>query len=775
MRWTWIALATLICTLHAKPAVDMFTCLESEKVTEECAPSCVTPAVPLRGPTIPACCITPYWEFDGEALDFRKGGGGLLFMPVWQCPDKLIFFQAHGGFYRDHLYNGSIGFGLRQKLFPYVGLGINAFFDMAHSDKNRSYLQGGAGAELFGPFWIARINGYVPTLKSEFLNLEPIVSGNQIAIGGLREKSYGGLDMEVGASCPTVYGELWGFAGFYWFDACHAKAIVGPRLRTEWRVFDLACCYGTQLTIGGSWSYDHLHRGQGQLLLRIRVPFGNGCKRDTCSTKSRFCRQMGDPIRRENSIWVERNVSVARRNEGGQQLATIWFGAATDGGAGTQRDPASIAQINELSGPNDIIFLLPYNGPIRGPTLELKPNQRLASFGEGSQIQLDLPNRESITIYRTEGLARIRATLLPSSDGVAVHAAPDSQVQSIGIEGGRIGILADLGGSISIQDSVFNHQSHAAVVATDGDSFKMSGNSINRGSNGVRLRGYSTVDVANNLFSHISGNALWFEDSPHTGSIHVEKNRFQNSSNSVHTSGRAPGHIAFLNNTINASGGLSYASTSKQYTPTLFIDSNTFEGIPLGLTAASIQGNPVHLTLTNNHISNSTDAYAGFLLATGSDHAIIADNTLSDLGRHAIAIRNELTLPSQSLKLLIDGNTIANIGQSALYYTDSRLTAGRAHLTLRNNTISHTGVTKSGAPAVDIQTTEHGKDRISLSLINNRADSPTALNIHAAPGPIIDLYPSNDPELIRTTHNDFDGTVEIDGHVGQLANPPPAP
>jgi Right handed beta helix region/Inverse autotransporter, beta-domain len=737
--------------------------------SQPCAESCPEPCSPCEPCGLSECVVTPYWEFDGKFFDFRRGGGGLFFTPAWQCGDKLLFFQGHGGYYRDFLYSGSLGLGFREQLFPYVGLGLNVFFDANRSDKRKTYLQGGVGAELFGPWWLARINGYIPTLKSSFLNLQPLVFGNEIAIGGLQEKSYGGVDMEAGIACPTVHGELWGFAGMYYFDACHVKPIVGPRLRAEWRLYDFGCCPGTQVTIGGQFSYDHLHRAEAELLIRVRVPFGIGHRKEKCATHSRFCRRMADPVYRQSNIWVERGIARARASEGGRPLATIWFVSAGAGGKGSQDKPASVAQVNAVSEPGDIIFLLPYNGPIRGPTLELKADQRLLSFGAASEVGILLPFQESVVIHRQRGLPGIHSTLLPHGEIVGVHAAPDVDIQGIRVDGGSIGILADQGGAISIRDVILSNQSKEALVARDGDIFEMSDSYVHSGPQGVRVSNYLVSDISGNQFSQLSGNALWFEKSRLASSVHVADNDFSMVGNSVHISGPAPARLAFENNRLFASGGLSYASRGGP-TPSLLVDGNRFKEIPHGLTAASIQGDPVHLTLINNTIVGSPDAHAGFLVSTETNRTLIRDNFIDGIGGHAIDIRNELTEPSQNITLLVEGNTILNTGGSAFCYIDSRLAAGHAHLTLIRNQISDTG-----APAIDIDTMDGAKDRVGVTLLDNQIAAHTGLHVHAANGPIIDLWPSNDPSEISNIHNAVDGKIELEGVVGQLAQSVPRP
>ncbi len=380
--------------------------------------------------------VEPFIELDGRFYDFRKGGGVSVWWPFYSGDDSLFFSQVHSGYYRKRLVALSYGVGYRRLQSCKWGWGVNAFADYSHSQTDINYYQGGVGVEAFGPCWIVRANGYIPRLRQHVIERRGEVVGTSVVTASLFENSYGGFDIEAGYSRPMCHGEVWLYAGYYYFDTNHFKAIQGPKVRGEYRLFDPMGLCGLEFAISGQWEYDRLHKNEGALILQLRVPFSYR-KRYCRSTVRGICRRFGDMVRRENSIYVERE-----RCRDNCPLAGILFAsgfgagpmglAATDypTASGAQHDPTSLEDALARSGDGDIIFLL--SGPERGELvapIKLKYGQQLVGFGDAASQVISLADGMIVSVNKFD-LDGTRGTVqLP--EGASIELASGCVVKGI--------------------------------------------------------------------------------------------------------------------------------------------------------------------------------------------------------------------------------------------------------------------------------------------------------------------------------------------------------
>jgi Inverse autotransporter, beta-domain len=258
-----------------------------------------------------------YWDtvidVEGKVGNYRRGVDIVVWTALCQGGSDLLFVQGGGGYWRDHLYDGNVGLGYRAKFNDRLAWGVNAFVDITAAEHGETYWQGGLGGELMGNCWLVRANGYLPTndrtIIDEWTVADPYLRGIQIQSTDthctFQEQAYRGFDIEAGAGFDLFCGQLWGFGTFFYFDANRVRELYGPRARLEYRLYDLSF-FGRPIDvmIGGEYEWNQLHGHTGSATAWIRFPFGGDESQRCCSNG--LCKQMGDPVIRERSIWIDR-------------------------------------------------------------------------------------------------------------------------------------------------------------------------------------------------------------------------------------------------------------------------------------------------------------------------------------------------------------------------------------------------------------------------------------------------------------------------------------
>jgi len=331
-------------------------------------------------------------------------------------------------------------------------VGGNAFFDAA-GRSNKDYWQWGVGLEALGRCWSFRANGYFPGSNlQDIRSLEGGFNNREI------RQAYTGFDLEAGAGFQLWRGQAWGYATYYYFTGRHVRDIQGPRLRLEYKL-DNPLINGAEVAFAGEWDYNHRHGSTVAGFASVRIPLSRCPERLSSSCCDSLCRQMGDRVRREYSIWVDTETFRF------DSLFIFVQNSAPDGASGTQTDPKNINEaVMMLSDPNGVLFMLEDGGNLlmseindgTGGTITLESNQQIVGFGgntsttvsftNGSALQVDALGSGNRPILVDDGTNPI-VTSLSSSDFT---------LQGIELQGNGSPLFVDMtaGGSGRFSDIV---------------------------------------------------------------------------------------------------------------------------------------------------------------------------------------------------------------------------------------------------------------------------------------------------------------------------------
>jgi hypothetical protein len=312
--------------------------------------------VPLDPPEAYAAPVEPYFPLEGQfvsgapiwpgyiAAAYQPGTdrilyNGDLFLPLWQDGHNLWFFDLRGQVDDDDAHEINAGTGIRTIAWPGWILGIYGFYDHLESANGNDFHQGTIGVEAMDVFWDLRFNVYFPESSGKAIAAPPVarISNGTIVVDGGIERAYWGLDVETGALLwawgPNAQHELRGFLGFYHFDhsAPGFDSITGPRVRLEWRIFDLPY-FGpnSRLTLGATAQADDERDGQLFGFIGLRIPLDGWAHHRP--PLSQLHRRMLDPIVRDVDVVsnVTRQTEAAVNADTGRPLNNMHILDASD-------------------------------------------------------------------------------------------------------------------------------------------------------------------------------------------------------------------------------------------------------------------------------------------------------------------------------------------------------------------------------------------------------------------------------------------------------------
>ncbi len=551
----------------------------------------------------------PHLDFDAMVGQYRSSGGATIFFPFGQLGGNLFFTQGTLGRFESN-WVGDIGVGYRQQKGANFGWGINGFFDYAYSDvSNLNWFGGGAGLELFGDFWEARINGYgtsqgdrvyrraISTRSTQtVIDNRPVVTA-ELTDTRFIEVGRWGIDGEVGAGLCLGPGSAWAYVGYFRFAGKGVAILQGPRARAEYKL-PIQMSWGTpEVWLGVRWERDEVHKSQLAGTVHVQIPIYGLRLRRRCPNLCTF-KRMGDSVRRQNGPIIEqvRQVRVAGRTTG------LWFIQQGATGIGTQLDPTSLTNANANSLPGDFIFPLgpqPINiNTELAAAYSLKPSQTLVSFGNGTQVTLDI-NGAPFVVSDITGSGR--GTLLQPNaalNGIVVN--DYNLLQGIGENGGFVGITGTGRTNVRLTDIRMTEQGGAFVTAPM--SF-------------TNMIGNLTIDQSVLEFTSPNGIIL------------------------TKAGGPAVAHQV-TNNTLTSTGGGSGG------------------GIVSGLSNATV----VSSTISGNTLTNfATSGIALIHAGTGGQFTHLVTNNqvnMTGAGGPAIALTSNATLIGARIAFRLSGNTI---------------------------------------------------------------------------------------------------------------------
>lgn len=264
----------------------------------------------------------PYVSVGGRPSDEDVRLHTDMFIPLLFDESSLLFLDVRGQFADVGGGEGNCGLAFRH-LFDHEWIfGIYGFYDLKQSANANWFHQGAIGAELLSPCFDLRTNLYIPEGGSQqAVAPTAVISNGNLVVQNNEERAYHGFDAEVGMllwnNSKWLDSEIRGFAGGYYFDtdSINARSVSGPRLRLEWRSYDLPWMgLDSRLTLGAQFQHDAVRGGQSAGILSVRLPFGSdrGRSRKMCCMQ----RRMTDVIVRDIDI-----VTRATPKPGGQEAA----------------------------------------------------------------------------------------------------------------------------------------------------------------------------------------------------------------------------------------------------------------------------------------------------------------------------------------------------------------------------------------------------------------------------------------------------------------------
>ncbi|MGE3954066.1 MAG: inverse autotransporter beta domain-containing protein [Parachlamydiales bacterium] len=527
---------------EAIAAVECLVCGEEAtvEVASEALP--VQPTRPLSGCCVPTCCPCacgcwgPDLYLGGRAGNWRRGAGAEGFLPLSQNGCSLFFIQGGTGWFHD-LYTGNIGAGYRWLTGYNTAFGVNIFYD-ASGRSGKIYSQIGGGLEILGCWWLARANYYQPIR----LRTKRLIDVTQAGIQLFERQAYPGFDAEIGKGIPFCAGELWAFAGYFYYRAHQVDPLHGPRIRGEYRLQSLPFCINGELILGAEVEHDRLHKTTGSASLELRL-FLDRCRPRECC-RSPICRLMGRRVERERMIRVE--TAPLMMVGPGPAEGIIFFNNTIDG-VGTQTNPALLPNAIAMSGPGDVLFGLQDTGnvPVMTP-IPLQPEQQLLGFSNAARI-VELSNGMTIVVSDLTGAGQVVLDIAPGMDGVTT--TTDNYICGVTLQGGDRGVVMDsasadvevddvnfrdlttavvntLGGALTVRNSTFL-QAGAITVSGMTDDLLVTNNQWPFGflpnPGGVSITdpvGTTTATITDNLMPEAS--VALFSDTG--GTVNIERN-----------------------------------------------------------------------------------------------------------------------------------------------------------------------------------------------------------------------------------------------------------
>ncbi|MBS0621416.1 MAG: inverse autotransporter beta domain-containing protein [Verrucomicrobia bacterium] len=594
--------------------------------------------IPLAA-TMTSAQTTWVSEVEVQALlrKHRGGFGGIAFNPLLQDRRSLSFYQAEFGWFQDQ-YDFSLGFGYRQRPTRSFAWGVNAFGDYGLNAQSTSFFQIGVGAELFGPCWIARANGYFP---AKLRQLEGTHTVKQAELGGPAaggigqniintsfstfdyRRTYAGFDVEVGAMVDLGPGELWGFVKGFYYDAPEVDPVVGPAFTVLYRTKPLPG-WGAEVYFGGEWQWDRIHESQGSIVVGVRIPLCTwnfpicgGARQGPWDCWDNINRHMNWDVGRQAGVFNEIERSQVNFPRDIIGLAIFVNNGGTGLANGTQDNATGNTVAVATAAPN-LIVLLGDQGDITA-NFTMVNGQTIAGFGGAPSVTVPVVNGHALKLTALPGQSVLANIKAGGGIGIALPGAAGSPqnltIQNISIRDATTAISGSgFNHALLIDNVTIENPSISGISLTNiQNSAKIQNSKFNgplpsQGISVQQTAGIGTVVITKNQFSALAKGVNVGVASGSTLKALISSNTFTNQTtaavNATLTTGLLPTRI--FNNTINSSAAgviLNSAGTGADDSFPALIDQNTFNntvGASISVVANGTNVGPTNVTATNN-------------------------------------------------------------------------------------------------------------------------------------------------------------------------------
>ncbi|QEG40537.1 right-handed parallel beta-helix repeat-containing protein [Roseimaritima ulvae] len=436
-----------------------------------------------------------------------------LFVPLLADRDSLLFADVRGQYMAGGGGEGNWGLAYREMFDDRFILGVYGFYDLKQSAHENTFHQGTLGAEMLSDRWDVRGNLYLPEGGSaQAVAATAVVSDGNLVVQNNIERAYHGIDAEVGALLCRLPqcgdSELRCFAGGYHFDthSAAARSISGPRLRAEWRSFDLPMlALDSRLTIGIQYQYDSVRDSQTSATFAIRMPFGFDRQRHRRMT--RMQRRMTDVIVRDADV-----VTHVTPRPGGQETALhavydFEIGSVTVLDADTSDLPGAVAAATTTS-----VIVDGGRGQISlSDPIEVQDGQQLLGGG----LQVKGADTGVLATFGTP--VTLRGTDPTQS---VILTADNSVISGFNIYGGLHGISSELPGGLDNLNDVLiignnvtgAEESGFRFGELDGDSVIAHNRATDNGGHGFDIEKNEGVFVQNNALGNAENGFDLFDN-----------------------------------------------------------------------------------------------------------------------------------------------------------------------------------------------------------------------------------------------------------------------
>jgi hypothetical protein len=616
------------------------------------------------------------------------------------------FLDARGHVFNNGKFAANLGGGLRT-LWENRVYGLNTYYDYRDADRLSSH-QIGVGLETFGELFDFRINGYLPIgkkISKAYDTSFGAFSGNFMLVSQKYQSAMKGINAECGFHFGKSKSfDFYGSAGPYYFVGEVARATWGGKAT-------IACTYKDLLTLELSDSYDRSFHNKFQAQISLSFSFGGPRSKVneqglTCSMANMLNDRMVQSVKRQEIIVNDktRKKNVAIDPATGRPYFFV-FVDNTSRSDGTYEKPYhSLAQAEENSSPNDIIYVFPGNGTTAGMDsgIFLKANQKFWGSGISHSVQT---SQGTILIPAQSNSSPAITNTNFDTEGNAITLATNNAISGFTITSAiNDAIYGTDPQSLEVSFCTIENTSTYAIEASfpGNASISLTNNQFVNNVNGVflNLNGTSTLVCSSNTFkgqTSVSSVPLEILASSNVLTSRIENNIFNNNTTGsirFDLNNVVDAHINVFNNTITNNGTGSQASLGSSFA---ILPNGTTDNCSIELRNNLFSGNT-----SNSLYLHTSGAFTNLELTATA-------NTMSEIGGSGLVLATQI----DTLTLLATDNIIQGCGDNGIAVISST-GSSVGNITIKNNTITDIGNASNG-----IAINQTFFTTLNLSILNN--------------------------------------------------------
>jgi hypothetical protein len=632
---------------------------------------------------------------EARGVGYRDGYTTLEGFAIYNRTTSFMpFIDLRGHVFNNGKFAGNAGLGGRF-FFPSIDhvLGCYLYYDVRQDRHHLTAQQLGPGIELLSKRMEYRLNGYFPVSdrKSDKYDFGfGAFDGNHILLKAKQRQVMTGMDAEIGAHLTqSTKCDLYAGAGPYYFSSSHTSSWGGKaRLLGRFKEY---------VSLEASYSYDRLFKSVVQGSIAISLPFGKKLRRqgDNCSSQINLAlsRAAFSPYRFEIPV-----IKRVFRNSRAINPATgspwkVWFVNNTSSSNGTFESPfPTLAQAQNASGPNDMIYVFPGDGTTSGMNMGITLQNGQTFFGSGIAHSISTTNgRIKIPAFSSN------SPLITNTGGNVVTLANGNEVSGFNINvtaANSIGISGrSINGAKIENNSIFGNLSFTGISITGAGNVDVKNNQVISSfhssfgiSVGVLNGMFMKANISNNVVSGFLDTINFGPSSnPTTAQVNVtiENNSLSNFMNDgiFYFTGISNSIVRVVGNVINntigggggSTGGIAVSVNNHPSAGSVLIQNNTVTTTSSNPNINSILaeinsaiGSSLNVDISNNTVITGSGAGSvGINVRTTANNATICasitDNTVTEQASGTSAF--QITTGTTNSIINIDDFS-GNIGQN---------------------------------------------------------------------------------------------------------------